>query len=129
MDQRGAGGLVTADAYERIAGELVGRLSQAMPVDTVYLHGAMVSAPFEDGEGELLRRVRATVGERTPIAVSLDNPANVTPEMVAFADSIVAYRTYPHVDRAETGGFAAQAMSVLLERGRRAAARCASCRS
>ena len=60
----GAGGLVTADAYERIAGELVGRLSAAMPVDAVYLdlHGAMVSEPFEDGEGELLRRVRAAVG-------------------------------------------------------------------
>ena len=80
----GAGGLVTADAYERIAGELVGRLSAAMPVDAVYLdlHGAMVSAPFEDGEGELLRRVRAVVGDATPIAISLDYHANVTPEMV-----------------------------------------------
>ena len=63
----GAGGLVTVDAYERITAELVGRLSSAMPVDAVYLdlHGAMVSEPFEDGEGELLRRVRATVGARS----------------------------------------------------------------
>ncbi len=116
----GAGGLVTADAYERIASELVGRLSEAMPVDAVYLdlHGAMVSEPFEDAEGELLRRVRATVGATVPIAVSLDYHANVTPEMVEMADSIVAYRTYPHVDRAETGIFAAQALSLLLERGR-----------
>jgi microcystin degradation protein MlrC len=116
----GAGGLVTADAYERVAGELIGRLSQAMPVDAVYLdlHGAMVSEPFEDGEGELLRRVRATVGAKVPIAVSLDYHANVTPEMVELADSIVGYRTYPHVDRAETGTYAAQALSVLMERGR-----------
>jgi len=116
----GAGGTVTADAFERIAGELVGRLSEAVPVDGVYLdlHGAMVSEPFEDGEGELLRRVRATVGPRVPIAVSLDYHANVTPEMVEHADSIVAYRTYPHVDRAETGAFAAQALALLLERGR-----------
>ena len=65
----GAGGLVTADAFERITGELIGRLSEAMPVDAVYLdlHGAMVSAPFEDGEGELLRRVRAVVGEAVPV--------------------------------------------------------------
>src|SRR6266540_4001628 len=84
----GAGGLVTADAYERIASELVGRLSEAMPVDAVYLdlHGAMVSEPFEDAEGELLRRVRATVGATVPIAVSLDYHANVTPEMVEMAD-------------------------------------------
>jgi len=116
----GAGGLVTANAFERIAGELVGRLSEAMPVDAVYLdlHGAMVSETFEDGEGELLRRVRATVGNIVPIAVSLDYHSNVTPEMVEMADSIVAYRTYPHVDRAETGEFAAQALSLLLERGR-----------
>src|SRR5690348_2160954 len=33
----GAGGYVTRDAYERIAGELLGRLSQALPVDAVYL--------------------------------------------------------------------------------------------
>src|SRR4051812_21854202 len=116
----GAGGLVTADAYERIAGELVGRLSEAMPVDAVYLdlHGAMVAEPFEDGEGELLRRVRAVVGPTVPILVSLDYHANVTPEMVEHADSIVAYRTYPHVDRPETGAFAAAALPVLLERGR-----------
>jgi microcystin degradation protein MlrC len=116
----GAGGLVTADAYERIAGELIGRLSESMPVDAVYLdlHGAMVSEPFEDGEGELLRRVRATVGASIPIAVSLDYHANVTPQMAEIADSIVGYRTYPHVDRAETGAFAAQALSLLLGRGR-----------
>ena len=116
----GAGGLVTADAYERIAGELVGRLRAAMPVDAVYLdlHGAMVSEPFEDGEGELLRRVRAAVGPKVPIAISLDYHANVTPEMVEYTDSLVAYRTYPHVDRPETGQFAARALSLLLERGR-----------
>jgi microcystin degradation protein MlrC len=116
----GAGGTVAADAFERIAGELIGRLSEAMPVDGVYLdlHGAMVSEPFEDGEGELLRRVRAAVGPRVPIAVSLDYHANVTPQMVEHADSIVGYRTYPHVDRAETGAFAAQALAMLLARGR-----------
>ena len=56
----------------------------AMPVDAVYLdlHGAMVSEPFEDGEGELLRRVRAAVGPSVPIAISLDYHSNVTPEMV-----------------------------------------------
>ena len=127
----GAGGTVTADAFERIAGELVRHLSEAMPVDGVYLdlHGAMVTRSFEDGEGELLRRVRAAVGGRVPIAISLDYHANVTPEMVEHADSIVAYRTYPHVDRAETGAFAAKALSLLHERGRRRGARCASCPS
>ena len=116
----GAGGLVTADAFERISGELVGRLSAAVPVDGVYLdlHGAMVTEPFEDGEGELLRRVRAAVGPSIPISISLDYHANVTPEMVDMTDSLIGYRTYPHVDRVETGAFAAQALELLLERGR-----------
>jgi microcystin degradation protein MlrC len=46
----GAGGMVTRDAFERIAGEMAGMLSQALPVDAVYLdlHGAMVTEDFED---------------------------------------------------------------------------------
>jgi len=116
----GAGGPVTAEAYERIAGELIGRLSTALPVDAVYLdlHGAMVSEAFEDGEGELLRRVRAVVGPQVPIGISLDYHSNVTPEMVGYSDSLVGYRTYPHVDRFETGQWAARALSLLLARGR-----------
>ena len=116
----GAGGLVTADAYERITGELVGRLSEAMPLDAVYLdlHGAMVSAPFEDGEGELLRRVRAVVGEVIPVVISLDYHSNVTPAMVQNTDALIAYLTYPHVDRPQTGLRAAKAMEAVLERGR-----------
>ncbi|HVP08264.1 MAG TPA: M81 family metallopeptidase [Burkholderiales bacterium] len=116
----GAGALVTRDAFERIAGSLVGRLSEAMPVDAVYLdlHGAMVTEDFEDGEGELLRRVRAALGAKVPVAASLDYHANVTPAMVEYADALIAYRTYPHVDRVETGQYAARAMAELLARGR-----------
>jgi microcystin degradation protein MlrC len=116
----GAGGLVTRDAFERIAASLVGGLSQAMPVDAVYLdlHGAMVSEDFEDGEGEVLRRVRAAVGPAVPVAIGLDYHANVTPQMVELSDAVIGYRTYPHVDRVETGQYAAKAMEALLARGR-----------
>lgn len=116
----GAGGMVTRDAFERIAGSLVGRLSEALPVDAVYLdlHGAMVTEDFEDGEGEVLRRVRAAVGPGIPVVASLDYHANVTPQMVEMTDALIAYRTYPHVDRIETGQLAARAMEAVLERGR-----------
>jgi microcystin degradation protein MlrC len=116
----GAGGMVTRDAFERIAGSLVGRLSEALPVDAVYLdlHGAMVTEDYEDAEGELLRRVRAAAGPDVPVAISLDYHANVTPQMVELTDAVIAYRTYPHVDRVETGQLAARAMARLLERGR-----------
>ena len=116
----GAGGYVTRDAFERIAGEMVGMLSQAMPVDAIYLdlHGAAVCEDFEDCEGELLRRIRAAVGDTVPVVYSLDYHANVTPEMVKYADGVEAYRTYPHVDRVDTGERAARVLEQVLERGR-----------
>ncbi len=116
----GAGGMVTEDAFERISGELIAALSQSLPVDAVYLdqHGAMVTAGYQDADGELLRRVRACVGPDVPIVASLDYHANISPEMVAHADALVAYRTYPHVDRRETGARAAAAIELMLDRGR-----------
>ena len=116
----GAGGVVTRDAFERIAAELIGRLSAALPVDAVYLdlHGAMVTEDFEDGEGELLRRLRAVVGQPIPVVISLDYHANVTPQMVETTDGLVGYLTYPHVDRRETGERAARIVEAVLQRGR-----------
>ena len=111
---------VTEDAYERIAGEILRRLVEAGPVDGVYLdlHGAMVAEHRDDGEGELLARVRKVVGDRIPVVASLDLHANVTRAMIALADGLVAYRTYPHVDMAETGQRAAQLLLATLKRGR-----------
>jgi microcystin degradation protein MlrC len=112
---------VTADAFERITGELVKRLEKAKPVDGVYLdlHGAMVVDTYDDGEGELLRRVREVVGKRVPMVASLDLHANVTRAMVERADALVAYRTYPHVDMADTGARAARVLDQMLRTGRR----------
>ena len=119
----GAGGYVTSDAFERIVGELIGRLSLALPVDAVYLdlHGAMCSVDFEDGEGEILRRVRATVGPDVPVVISLDYHTNLTPAMAARTDGMAIYYTYPHVDRPQTGSRAARILTTILERGQPAA--------
>jgi microcystin degradation protein MlrC len=102
----GPSGRVTTDAYERITGWLLADLRAALPVDAVHLdlHGAMVTDDLDDGEGELLARVRALVGPEVPVTASLDLHANVSEAMVDAADALVAYRTYPHVDMAETGG-------------------------
>jgi microcystin degradation protein MlrC len=115
----GAGAIVSRDAFERIAAELVGTLSRKMPVDAVYLdlHGASVSEDFEDGESELLRRVRAAIGPDVPVVVSHDYHANVTPETVQLCEALVGYLTYPHVDRPGTGERAARAMETILARG------------
>jgi microcystin degradation protein MlrC len=110
---------VTRDAFERIGGEIVRRLADAGPVDGVYLdlHGAMVTEHLDDGEGELLARVRRVVGPRVPVVASLDLHANVTRAMVERCDGLVAYRTYPHVDMAATGERAARLLLDILARG------------
>ncbi|WP_376090070.1 M81 family metallopeptidase [Roseomonas sp. CCTCC AB2023176] len=114
-------GPVTAEAFERIAAWLIADLTAALdagPLDAVYLdlHGAMVAEHFPDGEGEILRRVRAVVGPDLPVVASLDPHANVTAAMVARADALAPFRTYPHVDMRQAG---ARAVRLLAERIRR----------
>lgn len=116
-------GPVTHDAFERVMGDMVRRLAEAGPVDAVYLdlHGAMVTEHYDDGEGEILRRVRAVVGERVPVIASLDLHCNFTRAMLTLADGLVAYRTYPHVDQADTGARVARLLEGMLGSGRRPA--------
>ena len=107
---------VTEDAFERIARLIVDGIAGADNLDAVYLdlHGAMVTEHLDDGEGEILARVRRAIGKDLPLVVSLDLHANVTPAMVEHADALIAYRTYPHVDMAETGRAAARHLALLL---------------
>ena len=112
---------VTEDAFERIVKVMVDGIRNAGPLDAVYLdlHGAMVTEHFDDGEGEVLRRVREVIGKDLPLVVSLDLHANVTPAMVEHADALIAYRTYPHVDMADTGRAAARHLALVLRSGQR----------
>ncbi|MEE2952717.1 MAG: M81 family metallopeptidase [Pseudomonadota bacterium] len=107
---------VTEEAFETIAETIVAGIKAALPVDAVYLdlHGAMVTEHLDDGEGELLSRVRAVLGPDIPLVASLDLHGNVTPQMVETADALIAYRTYPHVDMAETGQRTAVHLARLL---------------
>ncbi len=107
-------GPVQDQAFELIAALICSGFAHAMPVDGVYLdlHGAALADHFPDAEGELLRRVRAIVGD-VPITTSLDPHANMTAEMVERSDSLSPYLTYPHVDMQGAG---ARAMHLLLAR-------------
>jgi microcystin degradation protein MlrC len=113
-------GCVTRDAYERIAAMLVEDLAREVQhgLDAVYLdlHGAMVAEHCPDADGELLARVRRVVGPAMPVVASLDFHANLSPLMAKSATALVAYRTYPHVDMAESGSRAARCLHDLLGR-------------
>jgi microcystin degradation protein MlrC len=115
---------VTRDAFERIAGAIVDDVRAARSgggLDAIYLdlHGAAVAEHADDSEGELLARVRALVGPSLPIVASLDLHANVTLRMLREADALVAYRTYPHVDMADTGALAAELLARRFHAGQR----------
>lgn len=93
-------GPVEDDAYEYMTQKIV---AAAADCDMLLLdlHGAMVTRSFEDGEGELLRRIRA-VAPNLPIAVSLDMHANLYDDIVKLATVVTGYHTYPHIDMDST---------------------------
>ncbi|MBF8668279.1 M81 family metallopeptidase [Pseudomonas putida] len=110
---------VEEQAYERIVSEITDAAINN-DVDGIYLdlHGAMVAEHLDDGEGELISRLRAIVGNEIPIIASLDLHANVTELMLSNADALTAFRTYPHVDMSDTGVRAATLMSTRLREGK-----------
>src|SRR5215469_4959158 len=100
-------GYVEKSAYEDMAESIVGAVRGGCDAVFLALHGAMVAEHVDDGEGELLRRLRA-VAPRVPIAVGLDFHSHMTARMVDHANVITGYRTYPHVDMGDTAHRAAR---------------------
>jgi microcystin degradation protein MlrC len=104
-------GPVEDEAYEYISRRIVEAVQAGCDALFLDLHGAMVSRSHEDGEGELLRRIRA-VDADLPIAVALDMHANIYPDIVELATIVCGYHTYPHIDM---DGTARRAGQVLLD--------------
>jgi microcystin degradation protein MlrC len=109
-------GPVTEEAFETLAAALIARLGALPRLDGVLLshHGAMVTERYASGDTEIVRRVREAVGARTPIVVTLDFHANVTPEIVRGTTVLLTYKENPHVDTRERGLQAAQIMHRIV---------------
>lgn len=109
-------GKVAEDLFEHISTVILDCLTDQGPFDAIMLalHGAMVCSHVDDGEGELLARIRAHVGPDMPIVVTLDLHANITDRMAEMSDIMVIYRTYPHIDQYETATEAAQLLRRTL---------------
>lgn len=105
-------GRVDAGAYEAICQTIMDAAPgcDAMLLD---LHGAMVAECTDDGEGDLLERLKALC-PGVPIAVSLDLHGNVTQKMIDHADVITGFKTYPHVDMYQSGYLAGTIMHDML---------------
>lgn len=107
-------GPVEDAAFEYMAGRICAAVAQGCDAILLDLHGAMVTRSFDDGEGELLSRLRR-LAPKTPIGVALDMHTNLYPAIVENADVIAGYQTYPHVDVYETGLRAGRALLSMLE--------------
>src|SRR4026208_56811 len=106
-------GYVEKGAYEDMVEAIVGAVRGGCDAVFLALHGAMVAEHVDDGEGELLRRLRA-VAPRVAIAGGLDLHSHMTAAMVDNATVIAGYCTYPHVDMGETGQRAGRTMLRAL---------------
>ena len=103
----GEAGAVLDEFPERLSG---------LAVDAVYLdlHGALVAEDLPDVTGALVQRLGRVLGPDIPIAASLDCHANLTRDLVEGLDILVGFKTYPHVDYAQTGRRAAALLLQLM---------------
>lgn len=93
-------GTITEEAFEHLVGRMLAALADGGPWDVVLLalHGAAVAAHQPDADGEIIERVRNTVGPDVVIGVALDMHANVSQRMIDHCDVLNAYLTNPHID-------------------------------
>lgn len=111
--------LVDHETYIRLKGELIERLTAALPVDGIYLdlHGAMEVEGIGDGESDLISAVRACAGSDVLVSVSLDLHANVAPVVLEGANILTAFRTAPHRDQTATRRRAVSHLIRCLQTG------------
>jgi microcystin degradation protein MlrC len=112
----GPSGKVTSAAFSWLSDPIIDAAKSGV-YDGILLglHGAMVTDFCEDGEGELLQRLRAVAGDGIPIAITLDLHANVSHKMCELANIIVSYKTYPHIDMRETARHAGEILQRSLQ--------------
>ena len=112
------GGPVTREAFDALTAPIIAAaLAHPGPLHGILLglHGAMVPDFCDDGEGELLRRLRAAIGRGIPIGITLDPHANVSRAMCDLADIIVSFKTYPHIDMRVAARHAADILQRTMQ--------------
>ncbi|HZQ09834.1 MAG TPA: M81 family metallopeptidase [Anaerolineae bacterium] len=109
-------GRLREEFKEQLEEQMLTPLRAALPVDGVLLslHGALASEKVDDVDGEIVKRIRALVGNQVPISISLDHHANITQQIVDNVNALVGYQSLPHIDMLETGQRAAELLFAIL---------------
>ena len=97
------GGLVEKETCETLCDWILHPLDEG-GIDAVFLdlHGAMTAGHEPDGEGALLKRMRA-IAPGIPICVTFDMHTNLTADIVDNCDVLIGYKSYPHTDMYDVG--------------------------
>jgi microcystin degradation protein MlrC len=113
----GLAGRPTDEAHEWARETFLKTLRDCGHLDGIFLqvHGTAATDRIDDCEGDLLAAVRGLVGDKTPIIVSLDGHANVTPQMVRNATMLIGVKTNPHYDFVQTGCLGARVMGGIID--------------
>lgn len=114
------GGPVEDALYERIVADMLRGLESGT-WNAVYLslHGALVTESEPQADLMLIRRVRAVIGG-TPLGVSFDLHANISPELPQLVDFASGYKTHPHVDMDATAARVLAELARLADGGTKA---------
>ncbi|TGS71742.1 M81 family peptidase [Mesorhizobium sp. M3A.F.Ca.ET.201.01.1.1] len=114
-----AGGVLARGTFDRLVSEMEAALKAAGDVDGLLLalHGALVVDDQPDGDGEIIKRMRAILPHPLPIGVSLDLHGHITPLMLQPATFHVGYQAFPHIDMFETGQKTARMLLDAIETG------------
>ena len=116
------GGPVERSAYEAWRDEIHDGLAAAGQLDGVFLdiHGAMSVPGLDDAEGDLIRAIRAAVGDDPLVGASMDLHGNVSPTLFELSDMLTCYRMAPHEDAWVSRERAARTLAqrVLSGKGR-----------
>ncbi len=105
-------GRVAAEAYTHLCDVIVAA-AEGCDAVALDLHGAMVAENSDDGEGDLLERLRTTL-PKAPIAVAFDLHGKISEKTMANSDIVVSFKTYPHIDMYETGAHAARLLLDMI---------------
>jgi microcystin degradation protein MlrC len=108
-------GPVEDSAFERLANRLIEKIEEVQFDGLLLaLHGSWLSSSHPSADAELVKRVRKSIGPKIPIVITLDLHANVRPVLLEEIQGLVGFRTYPHVDMAQTGQKAARLLYEVV---------------
>ncbi len=112
-----AGPTIHADAYAEMKQSIVGRITDALPLDGIALtlHGAAVADGVDDVEGDLCAAIRSAVGPNVKMVLALDHHGTLTDFNRQQVDFITIVKNYPHTDFHEVAYRAAKVLVDMMD--------------